>query len=470
MHQQLNHNSDVGGKGSNLFGSWFWPTADRMRDGMKKSDFNVCVIGRLTPSGKNKGVVALGTSLLQLIAEARPGATISVLSGDESLEKWVVSTSEQNIIADCVCYVNRPRGWCRDNLPLMFLMSILWRLVPLERFRKCIISYFPSLMKIAEADLVGDIRGGDSFSDIYGKPRLILGSLPAAIALLLKRRLIFFPQTYGPYKSNISKSIARFLLNRADCVLSRDMEGIQFVKKLAPVCDAKSRIDFCPDVAFVMDPIRPGTPDIVPALPSGQNVKLIGFNVNGLVYNGGYNRQDMFGLRGDYKMLVHGLALRLLETTDAHLLMVPHNFTAPGRVESDSEACTEVIRSLQNRFEGRLHIVNSEYGAQEIKGIIGMCDFFIGSRMHSCIAALSQGIPTVGIAYSHKFKGVFDSVGFGRMVMDARHMEPSEIITKIMETYENDVNGVASLQTNVREVKGKIREVFNRICRDTGSM
>jgi polysaccharide pyruvyl transferase WcaK-like protein len=248
------------------------------------------------------------------------------------------------------------------------------------------------------------------------------------------------------------------------------MEGIHFVKELAPVCDAKSKIDFCPDVAFVMDPIRPDVRDIVPALPSGQNVKLVGFNVNGLVYNGGYNRQDMFGLRGDYKILVHDLALRVLETTDAHLLMVPHNFTAPGRVESDPEACIEVARSLQDRFEGRIHIVSSEYGAQEIKGIIGMCDFFIGSRMHSCIAALSQRIPTVGIAYSQKFRGVFDSVGFGRMVMDARHMEPYEIINRIMEIYANDVNEVASLQANVREVKGKIREVFNRLCRDTGSM
>ena len=49
------------------------------------------------------------------------------------------------------------------------------------------------------------------------------------------------------------------------------------------------------------------------------------------------------------------------------------------------------------------------------KAVIGQCDFFIGSRMHACIAALSQGVPCVGVAYSMKFAGVFDTVGMERM-------------------------------------------------------
>jgi hypothetical protein len=53
---------------------------------------------------------------------------------------------------------------------------------------------------------------------------------------------------------------------------------------------------------------------------------------------------------------------------------------------------------------------------------------FIGSRMHACIAALSQGVPTVGLAYSDKFRGVFESLGLERLVADLRALEAGEVV------------------------------------------
>ncbi|MEM2129890.1 MAG: polysaccharide pyruvyl transferase family protein, partial [Candidatus Bathyarchaeia archaeon] len=42
----------------------------------------------------------------------------------------------------------------------------------------------------------------------------------------------------------------------------------------------------------------------------------------------------------------------------------------------------------------------------EIKGIIGSCDMFIGCRMHAVIASLSMYVPTLAIGYGTKFMGV----------------------------------------------------------------
>ena len=49
-----------------------------------------------------------------------------------------------------------------------------------------------------------------------------------------------------------------------------------------------------------------------------------------------------------------------------------------------------------------------------MKYLIGQCDFFVGSRMHSCIAAVSQCVPAVSIAYSDKFIGVMATLGLSR--------------------------------------------------------
>lgn len=44
--------------------------------------------------------------------------------------------------------------------------------------------------------------------------------------------------------------------------------------------------------------------------------------------------------------------------------------------------------------------------AADYKGVIGLCEALVGARMHTNIAAMSQGIPTVSIAYSRKAWGI----------------------------------------------------------------
>ena len=136
------------------------------------------------------------------------------------------------------------------------------------------------------------------------------------------------------------------------------------------------------------------------------------------MYYGGYTRANMFGLKLDYRTFVKCLVEQLLSDKSNRILLVPHTFAAGGRVESDPAACRELKQGLPPSLRDRVHLVTQEYDQHQIKGVIGMCDFFIGSRMHACIAALSQGIPTVGVAYSRKFAGVFEMVGAEDWVID----------------------------------------------------
>ena len=63
-----------------------------------------------------------------------------------------------------------------------------------------------------DCDFIGEICGGDSFSDIYGIRRFIFTVIPDIIAIFLNKSLILLPQTYGPYKSLIAKKIAYFII------------------------------------------------------------------------------------------------------------------------------------------------------------------------------------------------------------------------------------------------------------------
>ena len=46
--------------------------------------------------------------------------------------------------------------------------------------------------------------------------------------------------------------------------------------------------------------------------------------------------------------------------------------------------------------------------------------------MHACIAALSQTVPAVAIAYSRKFLGVMETIGVEDIVVDPQCMTADE--------------------------------------------
>ena len=424
--------------------------------------FNVCLMGASLDTG-NMGVSALSASLIKLIREARPDASFYFFIGNKSNHSQKLNISDREIKIKIVNYRLSPQSKIHEHLFWILVMAFLQRIIPVQSIKKSIIQSTPSLKTLKQADFIGDIRGGDSFSDIYGLQRMILGIIPQLIVLLLGKELVLLPQSYGPFKSALAKKIAHFVISKSSIILSRDRQSIEVIKNILRKKGANKKIILCPDVAFALDSIIPQKINIIPPIDKPHDVALIGFNINGLLYNGGYSKNNMFGLRYDYRLFTQKLAESLLEKTNAHLLLIPHTFAPAGNVESDNEACREIYEFLQQSFTGRIHFVAGIYNQFNIKGIIGFCDFYIGSRMHSCIAALSQGIPTVGVAYSRKFKGIFDSIDVGNMVSDARSASMEETIDFILNQFNNKESIQTNLRNKVRITRKRQIKIFDLI-------
>jgi colanic acid/amylovoran biosynthesis protein len=417
--------------------------------------YKVVLMGAALDTG-NMGVSALASSLIKLIRQVRPDADISFFIGNRSSEPQFLDAPGGQVQINVINYRLSPRAEFKKHLLWIFFIACLQKIIPVKTVKEVLIKTNAILNQIYNSDFIGDIRGGDSFSDIYGVKGMMFGSMPSIIALLLGKKLVLLPQTYGPYKSYLAKKIAQYILMRASCIISRDKEGAEVVKK-------GINIHFCPDVAFLLDAARPGKIDIEPNIINDTNLPIIGLNVNGLLYNGGYTRDNMFGLKYDYKDFAHKLVKCLMKDTDAHIVLIPHTFAPDGHVESDPAACREIFGSIDGAYKNRVHLVMGEHDQFAIKGIIGLCDFFIGSRMHACIAALSQDIPTVGVAYSRKFAGVFESVGCGNMVSDARVVDMHTAIEDICMHFQNRVQLKKSLLTNIEAAKKQLVATFAKM-------
>ena len=136
-----------------------------------------------------------------------------------------------------------------------------------------------------------------------------------------------------------------------------------------------------------------------------------------------------------------------------------HQFGSEPGSESDVLACEEVYAELSQQYGDRLGIVRGRYDQCEIKYVIGQCDFFVGSRMHACIAALSQEIPAVTIAYSRKFVGVLNTIGVPSLVADARQLDEQQILALINAAFDSRERIHAYLSRKMPGVKKTILQV-----------
>ena len=112
---------------------------------------------------------------------------------------------------------------------------------------------------ISDSDLVLDVSGGDSFTDLYGSARFRNIVAPKQITLALGRRLVLLPQTYGPFRSKASRNTAMRLIDRASLAYARDPDSYARLQDLLGDRFDSERHRQGVDLAFGLPAREPGT-------------------------------------------------------------------------------------------------------------------------------------------------------------------------------------------------------------------
>lgn len=252
----------------------------------------------------------------------------------------------------------------------------------------------PLWRAVASCDLVLDHGCGDSFTDLYGWRRFLHLAASKEVALATGRPLILSPQTIGPFRSPLAAAQARRLVRRCEMPFARDAESLAVLHDMGRP-DARRTVD----LAFALP--------YTPAPRAGDGTIRVGVNVSGLLLNGGYTGRNQFGLRVDYTAVIDALINDLQATPGVRVELIPHVVPEGAPVEDDHAASV----ALAERHPG-VAVAPRFTTPSQAKSHISGLDLLIGSRMHATIAAVSSGVPVVPLAYSRKFRGVFDSVGY----------------------------------------------------------
>jgi colanic acid/amylovoran biosynthesis protein len=406
------------------------------------------------------GVWALASGSIAAALHAFPDAKVLLFDYSNVPARFKVKYPGGTTNVELVNIRYSKRIFLRNNIVWLIVTALFLKLVPSRRMKAKILDGNPWLRVITQAEIVGSIAGGDSFSDIYGLGRLIYVSLPQILTLLLGRPLIVMPQTLGPFRSVWAKALARYILKHAETVYARDRESLLAVRRL--LGKDHGRLRFCYDMGFVLEPEIPKERIPLWLVENDNRDPLVGLNVSGLLYIGGYTQRNMFGLKADYRRVIHDLIDYFVRKHNARVMLVPHVLGERENIESDLTACREIYSTTAGELRAHLHLLEEDYDHQELKALIGSCDFFLGSRMHACIAALSQSVPAMGLAYSRKFMGVFASIGMEDAVIDLREHDHTSIIEVVDRAYERRLELRAKLESKIPAVRARVLDLFVR--------
>ncbi|SNR72072.1 polysaccharide pyruvyl transferase family protein [Puniceibacterium sediminis] len=298
------------------------------------------------------------------------------------------------------------------------------------------------------SDLVIDIGAGDSFADIYGTGRLKRMFALKYLTHLSGTPLVMAPQTVGPFTRGWSKALARLSMRFCAVVASRDRLSTDAARALG----CKDVIE-ASDVALRLpyDPPAPRAP--------GGPVR-VGINVSGLLMGGGYTGKNEFGLTMDYPGLIRDLIRHFQSHPDGcEVHLVAHVIVRSGPMtgEDDYRAC----EALAAEFPGTV-LAPAFESPSEAKSYIAGLDFFMGARMHACIAAFSSGVPVVPMAYSRKFEGLFGTMGYTRTV-DCTSQSAEAILEAIVQGYTDRTTLKAEADAALKKGREKLTTYETRL-------
>ena len=291
---------------------------------------------------------------------------------------------------------------------------------------------------VKKCDLVFDFTAGDSFTDIYGEERFYDRTGLKKKVVDSGIPLILGSQTIGPFKDSNVQKYATDVIERCKAVFVRDGQSKDYVEQIS-----KAKPILTTDVAFFLPYEKKVKKD---------SIKRVGFNPSGLLWMGGYDGKNQFGLTVDYQDYCKKIIQFLQEQGyEVHLILHAYFKTIKkGYYHADNDKLA--VDALHEIFPNTI-IAPYFTTPMEAKSYISGMDLFIGARMHATIAAISAGVPVIPFSYSRKFEGLLSSLNYPYVVEGIKWDTQ-----KAIEYTQNCICNIGVLLENINESSGIIRE------------
>lgn len=395
---------------------------------------NILIVGHDT--FENKGCQALVLTTTELLHRFIPNARFKVFSWDPEYDRRRYNNN--GISCDFVLHKFNTGEFSRRNRFWLFLNR-----TAKIRTEKGLFAPQRFYDALSWADLVV-VSGGDILAD-YGEAAVKHYFFPIAVSVALGKRVYVFAQSISRYRDRKLEAFCKRYLNEAGLITVREKISYEHLKELG----IKAPVYLTADPAFLLQPC---SPERVREMfreqgIAGDGEPRIGFSVSRTVTRWGAS---------DHGGFVDGIADvldRLAERhRDARFLFVPH-VSYRNDAKNDDRVIGREIRE-RTSCRNRVDLVQGDYSCDELKAMIGSCDVFVGARTHATIAAVSQAVPTVALAYSIKASGIMSELlDKDVCVLSAGEFKSETLLDMIENLYAHRDQYVVQIKSNMPHIR-----------------
>ena len=393
----------------------------------------------------NRGCEAIVRSTVQLLKEQLGDIKVLVPSDDIERDsaQWP-EAAEQGVEFVQAYMPPYTRYWVHlQRLPIPFLKRAGWPF-PMPAWLKS---------QIASVDAVLAI-GGDNYSLDYRLPSLIMGI--DELAMDMGKPVILWGASVGPFEQEPSfvPAIIKHL-SRMKMIAVRETVSYQYLNRQLGLTNVIQMAD----PAFTLSK---QAVECEPFWPTANDEGVLGLNVSPLIERYKKAGQDLRKETAEFIRYV-------VRERGMGVLLVPHVTLLNGSDYNNDAYYMNIILNEVADLGATVKMMPHQLNASQIKDVISKLRFFIGSRTHATIAALSSGVPTVSIAYSVKAKGINkDLFGNEDPVLQTPDLS-SQSLRKSLEWLFNEENvlrntlsiRIPELQDAARQAAKKCTEVIN---------
>lgn len=298
-----------------------------------------------------------------------------------------------------------------------------------------------ALRKIKESDIVVSV-GAERINDNFYKA-ILFSLYMLMVAKGYKKFLVLFPQTIGPFHFSFTRWLSAKVLDRCDVVFLRDQRSLDTVKKL-DVDDPKV-IRTC-DVAVIQPAVsKKQASELLKkaGAPLGEK-PILGISAMQWTYIKAEGKSGY----AEYCAAIAKTADAIIEKEGVFVTFIATNILSQGCREDDVAAAQDIIAKMKNKDS--TVILDKVYSPAELKGMMGLMEMCLVTRMHACIFCTGIHTPTVSINYQFKLKEYMEQMGLGDYTIDIDVVTPEALSKLVFSAWEKRPELRGALEKSVK--------------------
>lgn len=321
---------------------------------------------------------------------------------------------------------------------LIFILKHLFFLFFYWVFGNYVLKIFRAKIwrKYIKSDII--IIGHDGVFGLGGAEGMPIFLYPVFISFfgkVLKKTVVLYggSVTYPNKYPTFVNPLLKFGLKYMDLITLREDVSLNNCKKLGINMNV---VHLTADLAYLMVPtIGRRIEEIMQIEKISQDFPIIGITVTyhkAVTAFPSYSKNDSYIMHNE---LFAEIIDEIIPLFDAQIVFIPHSIGF-GRELDDRIIYKDIYKICHHK--NKIKIIETEYNAEELKGLIGKFDLFIGERLHSTINAISMNIPTIIVSnFNDQRLNIIKLFGQEQSILFLNNLEREVFLNKIIEIYNN---------------------------------